>query len=180
VNGDDLAIVIPRVEFARMHDLAGKKFGRLTVLARHGARASGEATWLCECECGERIVRAGSNLRRGHVKSCGCFRREMSRRSTGVKHGESASPSVEYRTWERMISRCENPRASGYENYGGRGITICAEWRHDYSAFLAAMGRRPGAAYSLDRIDNDGNYEPGNCRWATRAEQNRNKRRAQR
>lgn len=93
----------------------------------------------------------------------------------GVKHGMYRTPT--YRSWRAMLSRCENPNATGYGRYGGRGITVCDRWRADFTAFLADMGERPSIDHSIDRIDTDGNYEPSNCRWATRSEQQQNKRR---
>jgi hypothetical protein len=93
-----------------------------------------------------------------------------------VKHGESSDPTPEYEAWHQMKSRCLNPADKRYQQYGARGIGVCEQWIYSYGNFLAYMGRRPSPDYSLDRIDNDGNYEPGNCRWATRSEQQQNKR----
>ena len=157
-----------------LNDLTGSKFGRLTVIER-AANGSKGSRWRCVCDCGgERIV-AASNLRTGSVKSCGCWRRERSRKNR--THGESGSgttiKSKEYRAWNGARNRCNNPRDRNFKNYGGRGVKFLYA---SFEAFLADLGRStPGT--TLDRIDNDGNYEPGNCRWATIEEQNANKRR---
>lgn len=160
----------------RMIDLTGKIFGRLTVLSLEG-ELNGHLSWRCKCECGaEKDVR-GKHLRYGNVKSCGCFNAEETskRRRT---HGESKRTS-EYSIWCSMIARCENHAVKAFKDYGGRGISVCARWRSSFAAFLEDMGRHP-PRLTLDRIDNDGNYEPGNCRWATRKEQNNNTRATQR
>lgn len=167
-----------------MIDLQGKQFGRLTVLERT-VSPNNKARWVCRCTCGSKMVASGDLLRNGTVKSCGCLRREMGveRGKASRKHGEGANgkETAEYRTWASMLSRCNNPNHRNYPHYGARGIKVCERW-HSYENFLADMGRRPanfapgrGGAYSIDRINNDGNYEPGNCRWATSAEQNNNK-----
>jgi hypothetical protein len=125
------------------------------------------------------VIKAGSALRSGNTKSCGCLRRELGR-AHGIaskRHGEGASgrETPEYRAWAAMLCRCRNPRHKSYADYGGRGVTVCERWRA-YENFLADMGRRPDRFHSLDRINNAGNYEPGNCRWATWEEQNTNRR----
>jgi hypothetical protein len=150
-------------------DLTGKRFGRLVVLALHAEKS--RFGWVCRCDCGgERIVR-GSDLIRGMSKSCNCLRKEMfAKRST--KHGLCRSRA--YQSWKGMKARCFNPRDRAYPDYGGRGITVCERWLI-FENFYADMGERP-PGMSLDRINNDGNYEPGNCRWATVAEQLANRR----
>lgn len=160
-----------------LHDITGQPFGRLTVREFVGRR-SGSSVWRCECECGGIVDVRRSNLISGNTRSCGCMivKRTVERSTV---HGEASrgGKSPEYKTWVGIIKRCTDPKAKGWPNYGGRGIHICDEWRHSYAAFLADVGRKPSPRHSIDRIDNDGNYEPGNVRWATRSEQNSNQRR---
>lgn len=154
-------------------DMTGQRFGRLTVLHRDDARREKNAHWICRCDCGAiRSVQRGA-LRDGLTKSCGCHR--AATRST---HGQTRHQvyAPEYRSWRSMRQRCMNPNAASYRYYGGRGITICERWLWSYENFLADMGPRPSPKHTLDRIENDGNYEPGNCRWATAEEQSANRR----
>lgn len=149
----------------------GDRFGRLTIVERAGSSASGEIRWTLQCDCGGTKTTGASYLRRGITRSCGCFQRE------GVaerfrKHGGKGT--VEHNAWAAIIQRCTNPKHPAWCNYGGRGITICAEWRHDFAAFLAHVGLRPSDQHSIDRIDNNRGYEPGNVRWATRSVQQSN------
>lgn len=161
-------------------DITGQRFGHWTVLRRAGSSARGEPLWLCRCDCETELARDGNSLRRGLSKSCGCTANE-GRKAANKTHGESdrggkQAASVEYRAWQSMKRRCGNPRDSGFAHYGGRGIAVCERWRDDFLAFLADVGRRPSPDHSLDRIDVNGNYEPGNVRWATRVVQMRNRR----
>jgi hypothetical protein len=162
----------------KLVDLTGEQFGRWTVLMQaesvksHGPRVQ----WLCRCTCGtERPVRA-CNLRNGVSNSCGCLKRERSR-AAHLKHGHcdrrNGKVSRAYVCWQGMRARCNNPRATGYANYGGRGILVCESWDAAFIKFLADRGEPPPGK-SIDRIT--GNYEPDNCRWATRLEQTHNRR----
>ncbi len=147
-------------------DERGNVYGKLTVLDLAEVRI--EAIWLCRCECGELTKVAGSDLRKGSTKSCGCGRR--------TQGGGCGSP--EYTTWKEMKRRCYNSRYREYHNYGGRGISICERWRESFVNFLKDIGPKPFSEATIDRIDNDGDYEPGNCRWATKLEQGQNTRKA--
>lgn len=160
-------------------NMTGQRFGRLTILGEDPVRHNGKLCWLCKCDCGEMMSANGTLLRNGTVKSCGCLRREMGveRGKTSRKHGEGANQreTPEYRAWTNMKSRCQNPNHVQFPDYGGRGIRVCERWQ-TFENFLADVGRRPSKFHSIDRINNDGGYEPGNVRWATWEEQNSNQR----
>lgn len=153
-------------------DLTGMRFGRLRVLNREGSTKDGCATWACICDCGSKLIVRGHTMRDGRSKSCGCLSREFTGKQF-TTHGKSSTP--EYRSWLKMRERCHNPRHHQHSDYGGRGIGICKRW-DSFAAFVEDMGERPTPQHTLDRINNNGNYEPGNCRWATRKDQNRNTR----
>lgn len=157
----------------RMVDLTGQTFGQLTVIDRAKNRKGGEARWNCACNCGGSTTATGSNLRLGRTTSCGCAMRQINRERK-TTHGGHGTP--EYGIWCSMIRRCENKNDDAYPRYGGRGITVHPEWRADFAAFLRDVGRRPSPDLSLDRIDNDRGYEPGNIRWATAKQQANNRR----
>ena len=161
---------------SRIIDVAGKTFGRLTVVGRavkdiHDE--DGRLKWLCLCECGKEIRTRSSHLIMGRTKSCGCLKIETitSLRKT---HGESDKTS-ENKAWQAMRYRCLNKEHDRYRYYGGKGIGICQRWLDSYENFLADMGRKPSPKHSLDRIDGDKDYSPGNCRWASWTEQANNK-----
>lgn len=135
--------------------------------------ANGSRLFACMCSCGTEITLNGAKLTRGHTKSCGCLRRERGR-SMLLTHGLANTPT--WRCWASMRQRCTDANCAAFRHYGGRGITVCAPWLASYGAFLADVGERPSQAHSLGRIDNDGNYEPGNVRWETWAQQGINKR----
>jgi hypothetical protein len=149
-------------------DLTGQKFGRLTVI-RRGKAVARRVYWLCRCQCGKEVDVLADTLKNGRSQSCGCRNKEVQRVRL-TTHGHTGSP--EYHSWLSMIQRCDNPKATGYKRYGGRGIKIAPELRQ-FETFLALLGPRP-AGTSLDRINNDGHYEPGNVRWADAGTQAKN------
>lgn len=158
-------------------DLTGRRFGRLVVL--HKTESTNKnSRWLCECDCGKEISVSRVHLRNGHTISCGCFQREQAANNAKLhktRHGLSHTKL--YKVWDGLRYRCYNPSCHAYDSYGGRGIEVCAEWRTNFEAFhgwALASGYRDGL--SIDRIDNDGNYEPENCRWVTMKTQSRNRR----
>lgn len=155
----------------------GMIFGRLTVLAYISGTGSGHGKVTCVCECGVTKNIPPANLLRGLTKSCGCLRRELSSRKART-HGACAVKGYtpEYRLWCHILHRCLKPNDTRYKDYGGRGITVCERWRYSFAEFLKDVGLRPTPKHSLDRINNDGNYEPGNVRWATGDQQLRNTR----
>lgn len=160
-----------------MLDLAGQRYGRLLVMKRVMVRGAKNVMWKCRCDCGGSVVAAASNIKTGTTQSCGCLAREVAANllrgnTTQRTHHKSQTP--EYGSWGGMKQRCTNPNSVKYPTYGGRGIKVCDSWMNSFNNFFTDMGRKPSRRHTLHRIDNDGNYEPSNCEWATPKVQGRN------
>lgn len=161
-------------------DITGQRFGRLTALGPVGRDKGSGMIWFCQCDCGNTTTVVQGRLCANRTKSCGCLMKITSKQENGrisATHGMARTPL--YNTWKQMIQRCSNPKNSGYANYGGRGIATCAEWRESFESFRDHVTQLPNCGkdgYSLDRINNGKNYEPGNVKWSTPTEQLRNTR----
>ena len=161
---------------SRLIDMTGQKYGKLTVLERVGTK-SHSSQWMCICDCGNKVVVGRNNLIHNHTKSCGCLKH---REAVNRTHGQSETRL--YFVWRNMLNRCFNSKVRDYPNYGGRGITVCQEWKEDFQVFSdwafanGYNGTAKRGEYTLDRVDTNGNYEPSNCRWITIKEQTNNQR----
>lgn len=160
---------------APRRDLTGQKFGRLTAINIAGHDKGGRLLWLFQCDCGNKVVRRGTSVSCGDQKSCGCLGKEMLNEHNKPTHGGTNTRL--YSIWRAMKKRCYQPSTYGYQNYGGRGITVCKEWRDDFTAFRDwAISHGYNDDLTLDRINCNGDYEPDNCRFATWVIQENNKR----
>jgi hypothetical protein len=155
-------------------DISGMIFSRWTVLRRGERTKHGTWDWICRCECGTERSVNGQSLRTGRSKSCGCFHKEVMLKAN-VTHGMTHTKV--HRIWGAIKGRCHNQNNAAYQYYGGRGIVMCERWQNSFAEFYADMGDPPSDDASIDRINNSGNYEPGNCTWSTRHQQMRNTRR---
>lgn len=153
------------------NDLTNQRFTRLVAKRRAYHIKCNQAVWLCLCDCGNETFVKAQGLKSGNTKSCGCLRAELSaeRKIThGLRH------TKEYQVHRSMLNRFYNPKCERYDRYGGRGIMVCESWKNSVAVFVSDIGMRPPGKHSIERINNDGNYEPGNCRWATKKEQSEN------
>jgi hypothetical protein len=158
----------------RFKDLTGQRFHRWTAKSFAGMRGTAGAFWACVCDCGTKRDVLTSNLTRGLTRSCGCHSKEVTS-ARNMVHGMSKT-RPEYNAWLNMNKRCYNQNDPRFKWYGARGISVCDRWRNNFVAFFEDMGPRPSPKHSIDRENNDGNYEPGNCRWATAKQQQNNRR----
>jgi hypothetical protein len=157
----------------KLDDLTGRTFGLLRVVGKNAPRPAGRTEWLCLCECGQTKIAIGQYLKSGVTTSCGCTT-SAKRSKSFTTHGMAHTPT--WCCWVGLRARCNNPNNGSYSRYGGRGIKVCERWERSFEDFYADMGPRPSSAHSIDRIDNDKGYEPGNIRWATQIEQCNNRR----
>lgn len=159
----------------KVHDLTGQKFGLLTVLGLEETNTR-KTYWKCLCECGNIKTVRSDSLQCGAIKSCGCIKKQQDRINLTANHSHKMSKTRLYHIWQGMKSRCSNPNNPDYQRYGGRGITVCKEWKNSFSEFMKWANKSGySETLSIDRIDYNGNYEPNNCRWATPKQQSNNR-----
>jgi len=157
---------------ANFINIIGQKFNKLTVISRAPDKQKWKPIYNCLCDCGNKVIVYNYNLKNNHTTSCGCHQKRVASKKNRTHY---LTGSTEYRTWANMKNRCYNTRSKRFNDWGGRGIKVCDRWIDSFENFLEDMGKKPTPQHSIDRIDNNGNYTPSNCKWSTTIEQSNNK-----